>query len=514
MNYSPYIATLLCLKSGAIFVVIAAVTIILLLTKLWNHSILLQETKAILKQTPSSILLGNDAASGSKIYLQSDLRTAHTQVIGTTNAGKTASTILPWAVQDMQQGRGLIIIDGKADKLFLETLYAHALACNRESDFAVFSLANSAVSKTFNPFAVGTPQQITERVFSAFEITDPYYSSVQFSVLKSIIELLCCRGEVATPAMVLELLKDQSLLAQVCENLPDSSLKRSIDTLTAFKPDDFEKRISGLLAALDQFSSGDTAKLFNITNPEINLREVIQRKKICYFQLPTMQSKILGSATGKLLLQCLQSTISDIQVRGNAPESLFSVYLDDFNDYMYPAFASLLNKSRSANIGVVFSHQSLGDLEKVSPDFKQIVLTNTNIKVIMKSNDPDTAEHFAASIGTRSTEQSTKRRRKTLFWYSNTGDESVRATEEYLYHPNIFKSQLSRGEGVIVIPHPLGTETKRVRFSMAPHVPQIPLPVRHLVETDYRQYLMAKYHNQNPLTRVTSVNKKIVGGSK
>ncbi|WP_158244687.1 TraM recognition domain-containing protein, partial [Pseudomonas sp. MPBD4-3] len=82
-------------------------------------------------------------------------------------------------------------------------------------------------------------------------------------------------------------------------------------------------------------------------------------------------------------------------------------------------------------IGVVFAHQSLGDLEKVSPDFKQIVLTNTNIKIIMRSNDPDSAEHFAKTIGTVSGEKTTERRKKSLLKSENTGDQSVRVTEEY-----------------------------------------------------------------------------------
>jgi TonB-dependent SusC/RagA subfamily outer membrane receptor len=36
----------------------------------------------------------------------------HTQVVGTTNAGKTESVILPWAIDDIKNGRGLILIDG------------------------------------------------------------------------------------------------------------------------------------------------------------------------------------------------------------------------------------------------------------------------------------------------------------------------------------------------------------------------------------------------------------------
>ena len=165
----------------------------------------------------------------------------------------------------------------------------------------------------------------------------------------------------------------------------------------------------------------------------------------------------------------------------------FSCILDDFQDYIYEGFVTILNKSRSANVGVMFSHQSLGDLEKVSPDFKQIVVTNTNIKVIMRSNDPDSAEQFAKIIGTKAAEKTTSRRSKRLFGSKDTGEQSVREVEEYVCHPNTFKSGLGRGEGILVLPYPNGRIVKRVAFAMAEDLPTISLPIRDLPELDLIQ---------------------------
>jgi len=81
----------------------------------------------------------------------------------------------------------------------------------------------------------------------------------------------------------------------------------------------------------------------------------------------------------------------------------FSCILDDFQDYIYEGFGTILNKSRSANVGVVFCHQSLGDLDKVSEAFRNVVLTNTNIKIVMRMNDPETCDHFASTFGTKTT---------------------------------------------------------------------------------------------------------------
>jgi type IV secretory pathway TraG/TraD family ATPase VirD4 len=401
----------------------------------------------------------------------------HTQVIGTTNAGKTASVILPWVARDIQLGRGMIIVDGKSDRSFLEQLYAYAVASRRESDFKLFSLACPSASSTFNPFAQGSAEQITERVFSAFSFTDEYYRAVQYSALRTIVALLMDRNKIPMPGVIRSLLRNREALKSWITHIKDKNLEFDLAALLKEDTKEFEKKYSGLVTALGHFSQGAVTPLFNTETPEIILSEVIRERKICYFQLPTMQYPFLGEATGKLVLQCLQSAISDMQVSGKANPSLFSVYLDDFNDYIYPGFISILNKSRSAGIGVVFAHQSIGDLKKVGEEFTQSFLTNTNVKIIMRSPDPESAEYFAKSIGTKTGEKSTERRSRIFFGLNrDTGEQSVRDVEEYIIHPNEFKSRLGTGEGIVIIPHAKGRLVKRVKFAMVPKLNPIPLP--------------------------------------
>jgi type IV secretory pathway TraG/TraD family ATPase VirD4 len=103
----------------------------------------------------------------------------------------------------------------------------------------------------------------------------------------------------------------------------------------------------------------------------------------------------------------------------------------------------------------------------------------------MRSNDPDSAEHFAKIIGTRRTEKATERRKKDVIGSANTGDQSIRETEEYVIHPNVFKSELGRGEGVVVIPHEEGRIVRRVKFRMVPDLPTHLMPRRTLPTVDF-----------------------------
>lgn len=150
----------------------------------------------------------------------------------------------------------------------------------------------------------------------------------------------------------------------------------------------------------------------------------------------------------------------------------FSCILDDFQDYIYEGFGSLLNKSRSANVGVVFSHQALGDLDKVSEAFRNVVLTNTNIKVVMRMNDPETCDHFANTFGTNTTTKVTDKIKDS----SKTGDGTIREVERYNFHPNVFK-KLGTGFGIISIPHRDGVRNLRIKFAMRENLPISRMPM-------------------------------------
>jgi type IV secretory pathway TraG/TraD family ATPase VirD4 len=191
----------------------------------------------------------------------------------------------------------------------------------------------------------------------------------------------------------------------------------------------------------------------------------------------------LAAATGRMVLQCLQSAVSRRHLGLEANPSFFSCYLDDFQDYIYEGFGSLLNKSRSANVGVVFSHQALGDLDKVSPAFRNVVLTNTNVKCVMRNNDPDTCEYFSRSLGTETAEKTTERQTSGVLGETRTGEGSVREVEQFKFHPNEIRS-LGTGEGIVAIPHFTGVKVAKLRFQRRsdiqpirlPKIPKDPLP--------------------------------------
>ncbi|MGE3974764.1 MAG: type IV secretory system conjugative DNA transfer family protein [Bdellovibrionales bacterium] len=398
------------------------------------------------------------------VFIKTKQRSMHTQIIGTTNAGKTESVILPWAIQDIEQGRGLILIDGKSDSSLLNKLWAYVEKSGRQKDFRLFSLGSIEQSHQFNPLIGGTPEEIAERVFNSFEFENPHYRSLQYEVFSQVLRVFEAKKEIPTFLRIHQAITRPPALVAMARDISDKALIEWTEYFRDLPPNERVQRTSGLTAAISHFAFGRTACLFNAETPAITLEDALEKNLIVYFQLPVLLSPFLGKASGKLILQSLQSAVANRHRGSSENKKFFSVFLDDFSEYLYPGFVSVLNKSRSANVGIVFAHQALGDIKTLGDAISNTILTNANLKVFMRGNDPDSAEYFAKVIGTAKGTKYTERRKKGFIDEQSTGDVSAREVEEFIVHPNRFKNELGVGEAVMIVPHDSGSSAINIRF--------------------------------------------------
>ncbi len=431
------------------------------------------QEKSVIQKTSDSVFCGLTDKK-EEVHIKTRQRAMHTQVIGTTNAGKTESVILPWAIQDIEQGRGLILIDGKSDRSLLNKIWAYAVKNKRQDDFRLFSLSSLEESHQFNPLLGGSPEEVSERVFNAFEFDNEYYRSVQFEIFSQVMRIFAGAKEVPTFLKIFEAISEPIKLKALAEKSGDKGLKNWAKHYAGLPAAEVAQRTSGLTAALSHFAFGKTATLFNTEKPNIDLESALKENQIVYFQLPVLLSPFLGKAAGKMILQCLQSAVANRHRGEERNHRFYSVFLDDFSEYLYPGFVSILNKSRSANVGVVFAHQALGDIQTLGDAIANSILTNANLKVFMRGNDPDSAEYFSKVIGTVKSIKYTSRTKRSILSQEDTGDASAREVDEFIVHPNRFKNELGIGEAVMVIPHEAGSRTLNIKFKKFDDLPPEP----------------------------------------
>ena len=442
-----------------------------------------------------------------KVFVSDKQRTTHAQVIGTTGSGKTESVILPWIVQDIKRGQGVLVIDGKSDNSFLNKLYSYTVKFKREKDFKLFSLVHLKNSHSFNPLKANSSLEASERVFSAFHFENEYYRNIQYKIFFNLISLI---SEKTTPTFKLlhKLLTDKEDLSLWLKKCEDKKTKSILNAFLALSDKEREERTSGLESQLAHFAQSECHSLFDETENTFSMNEALEKGQILYFQLPTMLYPFLAQATGKLVLQSLQGAISRRHLSSQV-NTLFSVYLDDFQDYIYEGFGSLLNKSRSANIAMIFSHQSLGDLERVSKSFSDVVLTNTNLKIIMRLTDPKTCDYFAKVFGTKSSVKETEQTDRGLLGANKTGRGSLRKVEEYIFHPNLFK-KTPVGCGVVSLPDKNEVRHFKLSFPRLKNTEKRALPViKNVHETTFSKLNFKKEEKKSPIRQYSEKRREV-----
>jgi len=410
------------------------------------------------------------------VALLDSARVGHVQIVGATGRGKTESVILPWLIQDIIQGKTTIFIDGKGDPEIVRRVKVACKATDvADGDLAVIDLGNLEASSVTNPLLFGSPQQITDRIFSSFIFEKEYFKSLAYDATLSVVRLLHDVDEKASFKRIYELLSDDDELSELVKKTKPGSAKGAERLLAQSRAVRLEN-LSGLLSQLSPFADGELAPLVNATSLEKNFVSLTETlvpplcpwtyKPVILILLPSLLYQEAAARLGKMLLQEIAWAVGYRESIGY--RTFASIFLDEFGSFVYPGFINLLNKARSTNTAIHLSHQSLGDIEAVSPEFAKALHTNTNVKCILGINDPESADFFAKHFGTKEVEKTTERAERQWFGSNErTGQMSVRDVEEYKVHPNRLRN-FSQGMGVLGLIVDGTPVAEEIQFARAP----------------------------------------------
>lgn len=396
---------------------------------------------SLLRSSKHSVNLGFDRDLGIPIYLPDKYRSRHVHILGATGSGKTESVILNFLKQDLARGLGSIILDAKGDQSFLRTLN-ELVAPER---LFVFDLS-SPESVGYDPLSSGSAIESAQRLFSSFVWSEEYYKSKALTALQRLFvahhEINSCNptlielsGYLSTPASYAAFLNEPSAAK-------GSSLK------------EFEE-ISGLR---DQIRSLTLAHLGTILSPRAEHGIKLERASegaVIYFRLQSLISPQIVSILGRLIINNL-SYIAGLLHRdlNETKKRMIPVYLDEFASFACEEFADLISKARSAGYALHFAHQSIGDVLEISPGFLNRITDNAATKIVMRINDPDSAEFFAKAFGTRLYQKATQRvtNAKHLDAAEVLEEGSIREAHQFRAPPDLFKT-LPTGQGSVLIAH-------------------------------------------------------------
>jgi len=353
-----------------------------------------------LKQDPNfDVILGENIHHGvhTPIGLVEAERERHIYIIGGTGNGKT--TMMQYQiVQDMQNGKGVAIIDPHGD--MAETLLKH-VPPERVQDVVYFNPDDLEYPIGLNLLEL-TPDVsgnellrekdiITESVISVFRKIfseeDTGGHRIEYILRNTIQTALTV--EDATLFTVFDLLNDTKYRKKILKTLEDKNLINFWKNELG-KAGDMQKvkMAAGITAKIGRFLFSASAKqILEQPKSTIDFDEIINSGKIliCNFSkglLGEDTSELFGiTVLAKLQLASLRrARISQSERRH------FYLYVDEFQNFATASFVQMLSESRKYKMFMVMAEQSTS--QQKDQQMVSIILANVGTVISFRSGNP------------------------------------------------------------------------------------------------------------------------------
>lgn len=407
--------------------------------------------KSLIEDIPDCLKLKNDDCVSLGIeenlkiplYLPDSIRRRHVHILGATGSGKTESVILNFLKQDVARGYGAIIMDAKGDNSFLKELKSWV----QDEKLKIFDLSDEN-SMSYNPLKSGLPLEAAQRLFASMNWSEEYYKHKALSALQSAFQYH------------FKTYKENPTILQIKEYLDSSAIFADIIGID-LKDKLFEKEYADISGLRDQLRSLCVGHLSKLLSAQANTIDLAQAKNghVIYFRLQSLLSPQAVKILGRLIINHLNFLAGSAHREQANDVKLVPTYLDEFASFACDEFADLISKARSAGFALHFSHQSIGDLEDVAQGFLNRVTDNSATKIVLRINDPDSAEFFARSFGTKLYKKFTQRVTSSSEELNAelVGEGTIREAHQFRSSPDTFKT-LPTGTGSVLIAHGFATK--------------------------------------------------------
>lgn len=432
--------------------VFLGVCLMVMLLPIKRENWLLREPGA--RHQPGILYLGNEFGTAKALWIAKEDLVTHGLVLGTTGSGKT-QVLLGLMHQFIQMGSGFIFCDGKADIDTWFHVYSMARNLGMEDNLLVINfLAGDGQNKhekftnTLNPFASGSSDVLMEIISGFMGAGGSSESSLwrgrAEALGRCLMRALCELRDLGEFTLSIDIIRSWLPLAEL-EKLAQhpaitADAKASIQYYLTELPSwtawqELQQTGAGNTAAARnarktayeqhgyltmQFTrmlellSGTYAHITRTDLGEVDFVDVIVNRRILYIMLPSLEKsaeslKDLGrmvvtsirSALGTLLGgSCLtgdKQTLLDARpVNASTP---YGIFLDEYGMYAVNGFADAASQARSLNISTWFAGQEFEGFRKGSDSEADRILSNTGLKLIMKTESEITAKMVADRAG-------------------------------------------------------------------------------------------------------------------
>lgn len=296
-----------------------------------------------------------------------DDRRRHMYVIGKTGMGKT-TMLENMILQDVYQDRGVALVDPHGD--FAEKIIDF-VPSHRINDVIYVNPADLENPIGFNVLEVQNNEQkhlVASSLMGIFQkIWPDVWSARMEYILNNTLLTLLHYPQKTTLLGINRILSDKSYRDKVVAKIDDPVLKAFWEDEFAGYSDRFRsKAVAPIQNKIGQFLSASLIRnIVGQVTSTINVREAMDSGKIIVLNLSKGR---IGEDNMRLLGGMF---ITKIQLaamgRVDTPEHLrkdFMLYVDEFQNFATPSFASMLSEARKYRLSLIMAHQYIAQLSE------------------------------------------------------------------------------------------------------------------------------------------------------
>lgn len=311
-------------------------------------------------------------------------------VIGRTGAGK--STLLETlAIQDMQHGRGLCLIDPHGD---LAERLIGSIPEHRMSDLIYLNAPNPLQPYGYNPLRRVHPSRIALAVSGLLEafkkLWDEAWGVRMEHVLRNTLFALIEAGDATLPD-ILRMLTEERFRAEVVRKVRNEQVRQFwTEEFKGYNPRYRQEMIAPIQNKVGAFLADPILRrIFTAAPAPLRFRSIMDEGKILVVNLAKGR---LGEDSANLLGALLVTTIGLAAMsRSDAPveaRRAFYVYIDEFQSFTTLSVANMISELRKFGVSLTLAHQHLQQLE---PDVRHAVLGNAGTLIAFRLGVEDAA---------------------------------------------------------------------------------------------------------------------------
>lgn len=308
-------------------------------------------------------------------FLDKD-RTRHQYIIGKSGSGKSA--LLNWmARQDIQRNEGLCIVDPHGD--LIEDSLAHTVK-ERAKDVIVFDPADGERPMGLNLLEASTPEEKDRASLDAMEIFIKLFGNeifgprIQHYFRNGCLTLMDDEDEGATLIDVPRLFVDdefQRYKVSKCKNAVVRSFWENEIAKTGAR--EKEEMIPYFSAKFGPFITNSTMRnIIGQPKSAFNIRQIMDEGKVL---LVNLSKGKIGDVNAQLLGLIFVNKVNMAALsRADVPQAnrkRFYLYVDEFQNFITDAFATILSEARKYELGLIMAHQYIGQLVGKTENYGQ-----------------------------------------------------------------------------------------------------------------------------------------------